>query len=121
MKVILGKCPKCGKVITLFSKRCSGCGSMLKFLTDDYTDRCGNCQQSMGKDEFCRYCGAKRGEGSFDPYYNEPQCVYGPPPVTRVHKCRKCGFEWSTNMMIDNQRYCPKCGGGCDVTSEEDE
>ena len=30
----------------------------------DYTDRCGNCHEFLGKeDRFCRYCGTRRGEG----------------------------------------------------------
>lgn len=94
-------------------------------LSKDYTDRCGNCTKYLGKeDQFCRYCGTKRGEGSFRPYEDMVQCVYGPPPEERFHKCKACGFEWTTNMMIDNQYYCPKCGGNCppqELPAEEDE
>ena len=120
MKPLLRKCPKCGSIITALTKRCSGCGSMIRFLTDDHTDRCGNCHKFIGSDEYCRSCGTKRGEGAFDPYYNEPVCVYGPPPVERKHSCSACGFEWTTCMMIDDQRYCPRCGSGCSVTEADE-
>jgi rubrerythrin len=38
-------------------------------------------------------------------------CIYGPPPVTRVHKCKKCGYSWETSLMIDDEKWCPECGG----------
>lgn len=79
-------------------------------------DQCGNCHAYLGDDAYCRYCGTKAGEGAFEPYMNYEQCVYGPPPIEREHTCQACGFSWRTNMMIDNQQFCPKCGGKVDTT-----
>ena len=47
-------------------------------------------------------------------------CIYGPPPVKRVHTCKKCGYSWETELMIDDERWCPQCGGSAPVTSEEE-
>ncbi len=78
----------------------------------DYSGRCGNCHERLGKnDKYCRYCGTKRGEGKFRPYQNLMQCIYGPMPVKRVHRCKKCGKKWETILMIDDEKYCPDCGG----------
>lgn len=79
-------------------------------------DQCGNCHAYLGTDKFCRYCGTKAGEGAFEPYMNYEQCVYGPPPVEREHKCPDCGFNWKTHMMVDNQQFCPECGGRIQTT-----
>ena len=76
---------------------------------------CSKCGKGIGGDDFCRYCGAKRSVKLFDPSKMEMQCVYGPPPVERLHTCKDCGFEWTTCMMIDDQRYCPKCGSPASV------
>lgn len=75
-----------------------------------YKGRCGNCHKYLGDDKYCRYCGTKAGEGDFLPFDEIVQCVYGPPPTARSHHCNNCGHEWTTNMMIDNQYYCPECG-----------
>ncbi len=85
-----------------------------KKMSTDYTNLCGNCRGYIGSNKYCPYCGTKAGEGKFEPYPIEEmmQCVYGPPPVTRVHKCPDCGYTYSTCVMIDNQRYCPECGSG---------
>ena len=112
-------CPRCGQKLGIADRVCKGCGAQPEFFSSDYQNRCGNCAEYIGtEDQYCRYCGTKRGEGSFKPYYNEPQCVYGPPPVKRIHSCTKCGFEWSTSVMIDRQRYCPKCGSSCNVIKD---
>lgn len=112
-------CPRCGQKLGIADRVCKGCGAQPEFFSSDYQNRCGNCAEHIGtEDQYCRYCGTKRGKGSFKPYYNEPQCVYGPPPVRRIHSCTKCGFEWSTSVMIDRQRYCPKCGSSCNVTKD---
>lgn len=37
-------------------------------------------------------------------------CIYGPPPMERLHKCNNCGYAWETHKMIDEERFCPKCG-----------
>ncbi len=83
-------------------------------------DRCGNCHAFIGEDAYCRYCGTKRGEGKFLPYLNEEGCVYGPPPIEREHSCPKCGYSWTTHVMIDNQDYCPKCGSMVNTVEKED-
>lgn len=73
---------------------------------------CGNCGERLGEEDiFCRYCGTQRGQGKYRPQKEMIQCVYGPPPVDRIHRCNKCGYEWTTHTMLDKQKYCPKCGG----------
>ncbi|MBR4514604.1 MAG: hypothetical protein IKO61_06940 [Lachnospiraceae bacterium] len=81
-------------------------------ISKDYEGRCGNCHTLFDddEDEYCRYCGTKRGEGDFLPYENFNACVYGPPPEERVHICGECGFSWTTIRMLDRSAYCPKCG-----------
>ena len=74
-------------------------------------NQCGNCHAFLEKDdEYCRKCGTKRGEGDFLPYENYETCVYGPPPEERDHICENCGFSWTNCVMLDKERYCPKCG-----------
>lgn len=77
----------------------------------DYTNRCGNCQEYMGKeDKYCKYCGTARGKGAFKPYYNQIHVVYGP-PISARHKCKKCGHLWVENTLGgDEPSYCPNCG-----------
>ena len=71
---------------------------------------CANCKNIyIEGDRYCRFCGAPLGKPK---YINEDfGCIYGPPPVRRVHKCKKCMYMWETNEMIDRERFCPKCGG----------
>ena len=54
--------------------------------------RCGKCWSYLDdKDNFCRNCGTKKGEGvgggikqsAFSPSQNVPPPVYGPPPPPR--------------------------------------
>ena len=76
---------------------------------------CANCKNTyIEGDSYCRFCGAPMGK----PDYIEEEfaCIYGPPPVKRKHKCAKCGYTWSTEQMIDNERWCPKCGGPAPVS-----
>ena len=71
---------------------------------------CANCgNEYVEGDKYCRFCGAPNG----DPRYvvTDFSCIYGPPPVRRVHTCKKCGYSWETVEMIDKAKYCPKCGG----------
>ncbi len=83
----------------------------------DYEGRCGNCHSLMGEnDRYCVICGTRRGEGEFKPYKNMMECIYGPEPITRKHRCRECGYKWEACLMIDNERYCPKCGGEVDIS-----
>lgn len=71
---------------------------------------CANCKNSYREgDKYCRYCGAPLGKPDF--IEEDFACIYGPPPVERTHKCEKCGFSWKTTLMIDNEQWCPECGG----------
>lgn len=80
---------------------------------------CANCKEVYTQgDKYCRYCGAPMGQAKF--IAEDIACIYGPPPIKRVHKCKDCGYSWKTVRMIDNERYCPKCGGSAPVTDEEE-
>lgn len=71
---------------------------------------CENCiQPYIEGDKYCRFCGAPMGKPEY--IEDDMQCIYGPPPVERTHICSKCGYSWKTHKMIDNERWCPKCGG----------
>ena len=81
-------------------------------LCTDYEGKCGNCHKSLSDgDRYCRHCGTRRGEGKFEPYMNLMQCIYGPLPVKRTHTCPTCRTAWVRELMIDNEIYCPHCGG----------
>ena len=81
-------------------------------LCTDYEGKCGNCHESLSDgDRYCRRCGTRRGEGKFEPYLNLMQCIYGPMPVKRTHTCPTCRTAWVRELMIDNEIYCPHCGG----------
>lgn len=112
-----GKCFACGAKVGPEEKLCKKC------KRDDWVecekDRCGNCHAYLNdSDKYCRICGTAAGEGAYNPYQNLMQCIYGPMPVKRVHTCKKCNYEWTTSLMIDDEKYCPKCGGKAPVTSE---
>ena len=63
----------------------------------DNEGTCANCHQTLLEGEkYCRYCGTERGDEKFEPYRNIMQCIYGPMPVKRVHKCTKCKKKWKT-------------------------
>lgn len=78
---------------------------------------CANCKSPYVEgDRYCRYCGAPLGTAEY--IEEDFDCIYGPPPVRRVHTCSKCGYSWETGLMIDNENWCPKCGGRAPVTEE---
>ena len=82
---------------------------------------CSNCKKPyIEGDAYCRYCGAPMGTPVFIPEALE--CLYGP-PVTCTHVCEKCGFTWKRSFLGsaagDDQRFCPKCGGGAPVTKTD--
>ena len=80
---------------------------------------CANCGSSYREgDKYCRYCGAPMGTPEF--IMEEIACIYGPPPVSRTHKCEKCGFTWKTTLMIDDEKFCPECGGPAPVVASEE-
>ena len=58
--------------------------------------------------------------GTPDYIEEEFACIYGPPPVSRTHKCEKCGFTWKTTLMIDDEKFCPECGGPAPVVASEE-
>lgn len=77
---------------------------------------CANCKNHyIEGDKYCRFCGAKIGELEIIP--KRIVYLYGP-PMPRVHKCVKCGYEWDTYGTRDRQLYCPKCGGSAPPTPE---
>ena len=79
---------------------------------------CANCNNScIAGDKYCRYCGAPMGEPKIIPANFE--MVYGPPPVNRTHTCSECGYSWETRKMIDEEKYCPECGGSAPVVNED--
>lgn len=82
-------------------------------IPTDYKGRCGNCHALFPnkKDKYCVYCGTKRGEGAFEPFQNIASCIYGPPPKKHSHKCKVCGHQWSYIAMLDDQKFCSRCGG----------
>ncbi|MBQ9809332.1 MAG: zinc ribbon domain-containing protein [Ruminococcus sp.] len=110
------QCPVCGKMNGASARYCGKCRYPLPELSTDYEGRCGNCHKLLGGDAYCRYCGTKAGNGSYEPYEDIVQCVYGPMPVDREHVCRKCGYKWTSCKMIDDEWFCPICGGSVNVT-----
>ena len=74
-------------------------------------ERCGKCWSYLHEeDNYCRRCGTKRGEGDFNPEDNIMQTVYGPPPVEFQFVCESCGLKWTERLMVNFNKYCPKCG-----------
>ena len=79
---------------------------------------CANCKNDyIDGDRYCRFCGAPMGEPEF--IMDTFACIYGPRPTERLHKCRKCGYEWKTFEMIDKQEWCPECGGRAPAAKEK--
>lgn len=108
----VGRCQCCGAEIHFQDQSCPQCGAKNSgWVTPDAT-HCGNCHATLGEgDKYCRICGTKAGEGAFAPYQQIMQCIYGPRPEERTHTCEKCGYTWTTCLMLDNEKYCPQCGG----------
>ena len=107
-----GICHRCGTTIGYTDKFCSHCGARNEYWRVPDKNQCGNCHASLQPDDqYCRICGTRAGEGAYAPYQEMMQCIYGPLPESRTHVCEQCGYTWTTCLMIDNQRYCPKCGG----------
>ena len=79
--------------------------------SEDYTGRCGNCHELLEPaDKYCRFCGTKRGEGAFHPFWNPMMVAYGP-PYLRKHKCDKCSHIWIDSVLSSEAAFCPACGG----------
>ena len=78
---------------------------------------CNNCSYVVKTDDkYCRKCGNEIGKGAYVPTEDIMQCIYGPPPIERDHTCEKCGYSWSTCLMVDCENRCPKCGGNAPYT-----
>ena len=73
---------------------------------------CANCRHIyIEGDRYCRFCGAPMGTPEYiDDIDDLIEELYGPPPITRIHKCPQCGYSWKTHEMVDFERWCPKCG-----------
>ena len=81
---------------------------------------CRNCSSSWHDgDRFCRYCGAPMDQPGY--MIREFACIYGPRPVVRVHRCMKCRFRWQTELMIDEEKFCPRCGSPVTTRTSGDE
>lgn len=79
--------------------------------------QCGNCGNKLEPDDrYCRMCGAKRGEGKYEPCLETLDALYiiqpdGENPLPALHSCTKCGYCWTVCQRNDRQKYCPMCGG----------
>ena len=73
---------------------------------------CSNCHKAVAnEDKYCRFCGVSTFDTDYEPSFNSMACIYGPPPVKRIHKCEDCGYTWETFRMLDREKHCPLCGG----------
>lgn len=112
MSNLIGSCTYCGKTVRYGQAFCGYCGKPNIFWSIPDKTQCGNCHNHLEPgDKYCRICGTKVGEGAYEPYQDIMQCIYGPMPEERTHMCKRCGYKWETCLMIDDQAYCPKCGG----------
>ena len=119
-KYNIARCEYCGNLVRFQDAFCAVCGTRNTGWTTDYEGKCGNCHAKLGStDQYCRVCGTKRNEGAFLPYKNRMECIYGPMPVKRLHTCKSCGYAWENKVMIDYDKYCPKCGQLVEVKEEE--
>lgn len=39
--------------------------------------------------------------------------------MKRTHKCDNCMFIWKTTDMVDEEKFCPRCGHSAPVILEE--
>lgn len=107
----VGKCLYCGNIIEFKDHYCARCGKENRGWVVPDENQCGNCNAYLKEgDSYCRICGTRRGDGEYKPYQNIMQTIYGPMPVRREHICPVCGFKWDNCVMIDEDKYCPKCG-----------
>ena len=83
---------------------------------------CGHCGAYLETDEkYCRFCGTRRGVGVYVPKPVEPwlePCIYGP-PIRRIHKCTACTYQWDSMSMLDDEKYCPRCGSPAQTIYDE--
>lgn len=85
-------------------------------------NHCGNCMAYMEPGQkYCSKCGAKRGEGAFEPQYEPTVLIYGPMFITRKYHCNACSNNWERGSMVDDEHHCPRCGSdNISITGEED-
>ena len=115
-----GRCTCCGQRIAYSDKFCPKCGQKNDSWHIPGKNQCGNCHAYLHDGaKYCTICGTKAGEGAYKPYQEMMQCIYGPMPLERTHVCENCGYSWTTCLMIDNQKYCPQCGGPAPVKPAE--
>ena len=82
---------------------------------------CSNCEKKITiEDKYCRYCGVAVTQTDYKPNFRGINVIYGPMPVKRKHLCSKCAYAWTTHMMVDNQKFCPVCGGDAPVVFTDD-
>lgn len=133
-------CPQCGHKNDEGTKYCLLCGSLLQpVLQSEIREQtvrrqsgpspfgqgsmrkvCGNCKKTyIEGDRYCRFCGAPMGTPAYIP--EQFACIYGPMPVKRIHTCQSCGYTWDTMQMIDNERFCPICGGRAPATEQDED
>lgn len=108
------ECTYCGNTIHYQDSHCPFCGKLNESAGWRETGRtqCGNCHAFLeAEDKYCRICGTRVGEGPYEPYQDLMECIYGPMPEDRTHICKSCGYKWTTCKMLDEEKYCPKCGG----------
>ena len=73
--------------------------------------RCRRCGAPVHfKDEKCPECGAKN-DCWVTPDRTRCGNCHAPLAEGGTHVCEKCGYTWTTCLMIDREQYCPKCGG----------
>ena len=114
-------CTLCGRSNPANARFCRLCGHLFGEQSPDKAEQpartlntrlhpvCPNCGSSwIEGDKYCRYCGAPMDQPDFREVVIG--CIYGPKPVTRRHVCSSCQYSWTTDLMIDKERYCPLCG-----------
>ena len=117
----IGRCLRCGESIRYKDQFCRHCGAENRWWTQSGPDRCGNCHEKLESgDKYCRYCGTKVGDGAYAPFQDLMEVLYGPMPVERKHSCEKCGYSWTTCLMVDDEKYCPQCGSPASCQEAED-
>ena len=72
---------------------------------------CASCGSDLNDGEnFCRFCGARRGEVTVFDYEELRQTVYGPPMITD-YECEKCHHCFSNRALGQSGvNFCPFCG-----------
>lgn len=77
-------------------------------MTNNYL-KCNNCGNNiLENDRFCRYCGTKKGEGSYNPEDDIIADLYGP-PTYEYHICGNCGRRFKMIIFDISNAYCPEC------------